>query len=294
LVMPGPFLAPEPLAGVIAAAQPNKAAGVPTIWQGLLGHVQSHPDTDISSLKEAIVGGSACPPSLLDAYDKLGINLLHAWGMTETSPLGSLARPPANATGDQQRSYRLTQGRLVATVEARVVGPAGDVLACDGTSVGELEVRGPWVTSSYYGVDEPDKFRDGWLRTGDVGTISSDGFLSLTDRVKDVIKSGGEWISSVDLENQLMAHPDVVEASVVGVADERWGERPLACVVVRAGSATTFEDLRAFLAERVAKWQLPERWSLVDEVPKTSVGKFDKKVLRQRYVDGEISATVVG
>jgi fatty-acyl-CoA synthase len=165
----------------------------------------------------------------------------------------------------------------------------------DGAAVGELEVRGPWVTGSYYRDDDPDRFaEDGWLRTGDVGTLTPDGFLSLTDRAKDVIKSGGEWISSVELENTLMAHPAVLEASVVGVPDERWGERPLATVVVREGAAPTVEELREFLSGRVASWQVPERWAFVAEVPKTSVGKFDKKVLRQRYAEGALEITTLG
>lgn len=289
LVMPDRFLAPEPLAGVIARARPNKAAGVPTIWAGLLQHVQSHPDADVSSLREAIVGGSACPPALMEAFDQIGVTLLHAWGMTETSPLGSLARVPAGVEDPAEvMRYRLTQGRIVGGVEARLVGGVGNVLPWDDESVGELEVRGPWITGSYYGVEDPDKFDDGWLRTGDVGRISPDGFLTLTDRVKDVIKSGGEWISSVELESQLMAHPAVAEASVVGVPDEKWGERPLACVVVREGKTVTPAELRDFLSGHVAGWQVPERWSFIDEVPKTSVGKFDKKQLRARYAEGAL------
>jgi fatty-acyl-CoA synthase len=293
MVMPGPFLQPEPLAAVIATARPNKAAGVPTIWSGLLNHANANPEADISSLKEAVVGGSACPPSLFDAYAERGITLLHAWGMTETSPLGSLARTPEDMDPAVARTRALSQGRLVSEVQLRVVGPDGAVLPHDDESVGEIEARGPWVTGSYYGVEAPEKFHDGWLRTGDVGRISPDGFLTLTDRVKDVIKSGGEWISSVELENHLMAHPGVLEAAVVGVADERWGERPLACVVARDGQQLGFGELREFLADRVARWQLPERWAAVTEVPKTSVGKFDKKILRERYVQGKLSVTVL-
>jgi fatty-acyl-CoA synthase len=168
------------------------------------------------------------------------------------------------------------------------------VVACDGKSVGEIEVRGPWITSSYYGDDTPDKFHDGWLRTGDVGTMDEKGFVQITDRAKDVIKSGGEWISTVELENAIMAHPDVVEAAVIGVPDERWDERPLACVVIREGAETTAEQLRAFLADRMAKWWVPERWAFIKEVPKTSVGKFDKKVLRARREHGEIEVIEAG
>jgi fatty-acyl-CoA synthase len=287
LAMPDRFLAPGPLAEFIGAARPNRAAGVPTIWQGLLHHVAANPETDISSLTEAIVGGSACPPALMDAYDKQhGITLVHAWGMTEMSPLGSIARPPAGADPAAARRSGLSQGRFPAPVQARLVGPDGSVLPHDGRSAGELEVRGPWITGGYYRDDAPDKFRDGWLRTGDVGVISPDGYLTLTDRAKDIIKSGGEWISSVELENHLMAHPAIREAAVIGVPDERWGERPLATVV--AGDDVSFAELRDFLAGRLPRWQLPERWTRLAEVPKTSVGKFDKKALRQRHADGQL------
>lgn len=180
---------------------------------------------------------------------------------------------------------------MPAGVQARIVGPLAEPLPADGRAVGELEVRGPWVTARYVGDDAPDeeKFRDGWLRTGDVGTLSPDGYITLTDRAKDVIKSGGEWISSVELENALMGHPAVLEACVVGVPDERWDERPLATVVVREGASVTAEELRDFLAGSVARWQLPERWAFIDAVPKTSVGKFDKKVVRSQYAGGELT-----
>jgi len=288
LAMPDRFLAPEPLAEFIAAARPNKGAGVPTVWTGLIRHVEENPMADISSLVEAVVGGSACPPSLMEAYDRHGTTLLHAWGMTETSPLGTYGRPPATATGADRMRYRLSQGRLVASVEARLVGPDGDEMPWDGESVGELEVRGPWVTGSYYRDPDSDAFDEGWLRTGDVGSITPDGYLRLTDRLKDVIKSGGEWISSVELEGHLMAHPSVAEAAVVGVPDDHWGERPLGIVVPAPGSKTAPNELRGFLAERVADWQLPERWAYVPEIPKTSVGKFDKKALRHAYTHNSL------
>ncbi|MFF5172802.1 fatty acid--CoA ligase [Micromonospora sp. NPDC000089] len=288
LIMPDRFLQAAPIAAMIAAERPTLAGAVPTIWTDLLTYLDAN-EADTSSLREVIVGGSACPPALMHAFaERHGIEVIHAWGMTETSPLGSVSRPPAGATGDEAWRYRYTQGRVPAGVEARIVGPLGEPLPADGEAVGELEVRGPWVTASYVGDDHPDeeKFRDGWLRTGDVGTLSADGYITLTDRAKDVIKSGGEWISSVELENALMAHPDVQEACVVGVPDQRWGERPLATVVVREGAGTTVEQLREFLAGSVARWQLPERWAIIDAVPKTSVGKFDKKVVRSRYADG--------
>ncbi|WP_432086011.1 long-chain fatty acid--CoA ligase [Streptomyces sp. bgisy095] len=299
MLMPDRFLQPAPLADMIERERPTHAAAVPTIWQGLLAEVTANP-RDLSSMAQVTIGGAACPPSLMEAYDKLGVRLCHAWGMTETSPLGTMAHPPAGLTADEEWPYRVTQGRFPAGVEARLVGPGGEHLPWDGESAGELEVRGTWIAGAYYsGVDgEPlrpeDKFsEDGWLKTGDVGVISTDGFLTLTDRAKDVIKSGGEWISSVELENALMAHPEVAEAAVVAVPDEKWGERPLATVVLKEGSTADYETLKAFLATEggIAKWQLPERWAVVPAVPKTSVGKFDKKVIRRQYAEGELDVT---
>ncbi|WP_327354938.1 long-chain fatty acid--CoA ligase [Streptomyces sp. NBC_01304] len=298
MLMPDRFLQPAPLAEMIESERPTHAAAVPTIWQGLLGELRAKP-RDISCMKQVTIGGSACPPALMAAFDELGATVCHAWGMTETSPLGTVARPPAHVVGtDEEMAYRLTQGRFPAGVEARLVGPGGEHLAWDGESAGELEVRGPWIAGSYYGgaggedFKPEDKFsEDGWLKTGDVGTISADGFLTLTDRAKDVIKSGGEWISSVELENALMAHPEVAEAAVVAVPDKKWGERPLATVVLKEGASADYETLKAFLAEKIAKWQLPERWAIIPAVPKTSVGKFDKKVIRKQYADGELDVT---
>lgn len=298
MLMPDRFLQPAPLAEMIESERPTHAAAVPTIWQGLLAELTAKP-RDVSSLGQVTIGGSACPPSLMAAFDKLGMRVCHAWGMTETSPLGTVSRPPAHAIGtDAEFGYRLTQGRFPAGVEGRLVGPGGEFLPWDGESAGELEVRGPWIAASYYGgaggeaIKPDDKFsEDGWLKTGDVGVITSDGFLTLTDRAKDVIKSGGEWISSVELENALMSHPDVAEAAVVAVPDEKWGERPLATVVLRDDATADYTALRDFLAGSVAKWQLPERWAIITAVPKTSVGKFDKKVLRRQYAEGELEVT---
>jgi fatty-acyl-CoA synthase len=297
MLMPDRFLQPGPLAEMIESERPTHAAAVPTIWQGLLAELGVKP-RDIGRMSHVTIGGSACPPSLMEAYDKLGVRLLHAWGMTETSPLGTMAHPPAGLTEEEQWPYRITQGRFPASVEARLVGPAGEILPWDGESAGELEVRGPWIAAAYYGgadaevLRPEDKFSpDGWLRTGDVGTITHDGYLTLTDRAKDVIKSGGEWISSVELENAIMAHPAVAEAAVVAVPDERWGERPLATVVLKDGSTVGYEELRAFLGESIARWQLPERWAVITAVPKTSVGKFDKKVIRRQYAQGELDVT---
>jgi fatty-acyl-CoA synthase len=300
MIMPDRFLQAEPLARMIMDERVTGAGAVPTIFTDLLRYLDEHPEIDTSTVRSVIIGGSACPPSLMRAYqDRHNIKVLHAWGMTEMSPLGTVAVPPIEATGEEAWAYRETQGRLAPLVEGRLVGPDGSLMPWDGESVGELEVRGPWITGSYYvrgPEDEAEnavKFDDGWLRTGDVGSLTHDGFLRLTDRAKDVIKSGGEWISSVDLENQLMGHPKVAEASVVGVPDEKWGERPLATIVVADGQSLDVEELRAYLLERVAKWQVPERWAFIDEVPKTSVGKFDKKVLRKQYAEGALDVVQV-
>lgn len=288
LLMPDRFLQPAPLAEMIAAVRPNFAAAVPAIWQGLLHHLEDN-DVDVSSMQNVVVGGSAVPPSLMHQFeDKYGIKVLHAWGMTETSPLGSVAHSPAGVTGEEAWQYRYSQGRFPAAVEARLVADDNTIVPNDGESVGELEVRGPWIAGAYYGVDAPDKFHDGWLRTGDVGRITPDGFLTLTDRSKDIIKSGGEWISSVDLENLVMGHPDVLEAAVIGIPDEKWDERPLVAVVLREGSEVTPAQLQEYMGGHVAKWQLPENWARITEVPKTSVGKFDKKRLRSQFQDGDL------
>jgi acyl-CoA synthetase (AMP-forming)/AMP-acid ligase II len=287
LIMPDRFLQPEPLARLIEAERPTLAGAVPTIWNGLLQHVRAH-GGDLSSLRMVPCGGSAVPRSLMEAFEKeLGVRIVQAWGMTETSPIGSVAHPPAGTPADEAWRYRDTAGRLVCGVEARLVGDSGAVLPYDGTAVGEIEVRGPWVTGAYYKDDDPGKFHDGWLRTGDVGTIDPLGFVTLTDRAKDVIKSGGEWISSMELENAIMAHPDVMEAAVIGVPDEKWGERPLAAVVLRDGASVTPAELRDFLSGRLPRWQLPERWSFIGEVPKTSVGKFAKTRMREAYAHGD-------
>ena len=287
LIMPDRFLQPAALAILIEAERPTLAGAVPTIWNGLLQHVRAN-GGDLSSLRLVPCGGSAVPHALIEAYEKeLGVKIVQAWGMTETSPIGSVALAPKGVTEEESWPYRDSQGRLVGLVEGRLVGDAGSVLPNDGVSVGEVEVRGPWVTGSYYKDADPEKFRDGWLRTGDVGTIDALGYVTLTDRAKDVIKSGGEWISSMELENVLMGHPSVSEAAVIGVPDDRWGERPLAAVVLTSEGAATADELRAFLAERVPRWQLPERWSFITEVPKTSVGKFAKTTMRDAYARGD-------
>jgi len=294
LIMPDRFLQAEPLAAMIKAEKVSGGGAVPTIFNDLLTYLDAHPEADVSSLKDVIIGGAACPPALIKAFEeRYGVFVMHAWGMTEMSPLGTVARPPVGLSEADSWAYRVTQGRFSVSVQARLVGPDGEVLPWDGEGVGEVEVRGPWITGSYYLDDDPEKFDDGWLRTGDVGRLTRDGFLTLTDRAKDVIKSGGEWISSVALENALMGHPAVREASVVGVPDDRWGERPLATVVVRDGSEVTVEELRTFLADHVASWQVPERWAFIAEVPKTSVGKFNKKALREQFAKGDLEVTTL-
>ena len=286
-VLPGRFLQAEPIARMIETFRPTVAGAVPTIWNDLLAYVDTH-DTDLSSLRLVPCGGSAVPLSLMQAYqERHGVTIIQAWGMTETSPLAAVSFPPKGQPGDAWE-YRSKTGRVCAGVELRVMGEQG-VLPWDGESVGEIQVRGPWITGSYYLDPDPQKFDDGWLRTGDVACVTSDGFIQITDRAKDVIKSGGEWISSVDLENALMGHPSVREAAVVAVPDERWDERPLACVVLREGATATPAELGEFLGDKVAKWWLPERWTYIAEVPKTSVGKFDKKVLRRQYAEGELT-----
>jgi fatty-acyl-CoA synthase len=302
LIMPDRFLQAEPLAKMIETERVTSGAAVPTIWTDLLRYLDEHPQTDTSRLRRVIIGGAACPPALMRAYqERHDIEVIHAWGMTEMSPLGSTAVAPVETSGEERWFFRQTQGRIASTLEARLVGPDGAQVPHDGKSVGELEVRGPWVTRSYYDngtnseaerADADARFDSGWLRTGDVGSLTPNGFLQLTDRAKDVIKSGGEWISSVDLENALMAHPDVLEASVVGVPDEKWGERPLATIVRVDDSAIDAAALKEFLRDKVAGWQVPERWAFIDEVPKTSVGKFDKKQLRKRYAAGELRVEI--
>jgi fatty-acyl-CoA synthase len=292
-VMPGRFLQAEPLCRLIEAERPTFSGAVPTIWNDILRYTESHP-ADLSSIRMIACGGSAVPRTLIERFQqRQNVRIVQAWGMTETSPLAAVAHPPKGCKSEEEMDWRSKTGRIVPGVELRLAD--GDrILPWDGESVGEIEVRGPWITASYYGDESPEKFHDGWLRTGDVGTLDSKGFIQITDRAKDVIKSGGEWISSVEVENAIMAHPDVIEAAVIGVPDERWDERPLACVVLKEGSSTTAEQLRAFLGERMAKWWVPERWAFIKEVPKTSVGKFDKKVLRAQREQGAIEVVEAG
>ena len=288
LIMPDRYLQPEPLLGLIASERVTVAGGVPTIWLGILSHVRAGGSADLSSIRLVVCGGSAVPHSLQASFqEEFGVRIVQAWGMTETHPLGSVANVPPGVSEEEAWAYRDSQGRLFCAVEGRLGGDNGVVLPSDGVAVGEIEVRGPWVTGSYHKDDDPAKFHDGWLRTGDVGTLDERGFIRLTDRAKDVIKSGGEWISSMALENILMSHPDVEESAVIGVEDEKWGERPLAAIVLRPGASVSADKLREFLSGHVARWQLPERWCFIAEIPKTSVGKFSKRQMRDAYLRGE-------
>jgi fatty-acyl-CoA synthase len=289
LLMPGRFLQAEPICRMIAAEKPTLSAAVPTIWNDVWRYGETNP-VDLSSLRFVLCGGSAVPRALMEKFqEKYGVRIMQGWGMTETSPMAAVSIPPKTAPASEEMEWRARTGRVLGGVDLRIVDDAGKELPWDGTSAGEIEVRGPWITGSYYKDPAPEKFHDGWLRTGDVGTVDCHGYVQITDRAKDVIKSGGEWISSVELENALMGHPDVVEAAVIGVADDKWQERPLACVVRKPGTRVDAGALQQFLAERVARWWVPERWTFIDEVPKTSVGKFDKKVLRARHAAGGLA-----
>ncbi|MET9019203.1 long-chain fatty acid--CoA ligase [Actinopolymorpha sp. NPDC004070] len=291
LAFPGPQMSPAAIAELIERERVTLAAGVPTIWAGALDELHGR---DLSALRAVVCGGSAVPQALSEAYERrLGLPILQAWGMTETSPVASVCTIKstlADLPADELGRLRASQGMPMPLVEARIVEPGTThEVAWNGSDHGELEVVGPWIAASYYGAesDHGTSFTgDGWLRTGDVATISPDGYIRLVDRTKDLVKSGGEWISSVELENAIMAHPAVLEAAVIAVPDEWWGERPLACVVRADEHALTADDLRAFLSSRVAHWWIPERVEFIDEVPKTSVGKFSKKTLRERFGAG--------
>ncbi|MGY1991487.1 long-chain fatty acid--CoA ligase [Mycolicibacterium fortuitum] len=287
VVMPDRFMDGASLINLIETQRPTLAGAVPTIWNDVMHCLEKNPGHDISSLRLVACGGSAVPLSLMKTFEETyGVHIQQAWGMTETSPLATVAKPLPGVSEERQWEMRVSQGRPMCGVEVRVVDDGGVPLPTDGEAVGELEVRGPWITGSYYLGRDAEKFDSGWLRTGDVGVIDPQGYVTLTDRAKDVIKSGGEWISSVELENHLIAHPAVLEAAVVGVPDERWQERPLAVVVLNEGASAEPAELREFLADKVVRWWLPERWTFIEQVPRTSVGKYDKKTIRARHADG--------
>ena len=289
LVMPGADLSPVALAKLIEEERVTVAAGVPTIWMGVLPELAGR---DVSALRSIPCGGSAVPRSLSEGYrEQTGMPILQAWGMTETSPIAAVCHIKStldHLDDEAKADLRTSVGLVAPGVDFRVVDPeSGEELLWDGESRGELQVQGPWVARTYYNDERAaESFTDdGWLRTGDVATVNSEGYISLVDRTKDLIKSGGEWVSSVELENEIMAHPDVVEAAVIGVASTKWGERPMACVVAAEGTAVSAEDILIWLKDRVPKWWMPDQVEFIDEVPKTSVGKFSKKTLRDRFTD---------
>jgi fatty-acyl-CoA synthase len=293
LVMPGPDLSPPTLAALIERERVTVAAGVPTIWMGVLPELAGR---DISALRAIPCGGSAVPKALSEAYRaQIGLPIMQAWGMTETSPVATTCVLKSYLTADADdeavADLRTTVGLPFLGMELRIKDPeSGEELPWDGEHRGELQARGPWVARTYYNDDRAHESftEDGWLRTGDIATIDPEGYVSLVDRTKDLVKSGGEWISSVELENEIMAHPAVREAAVIGVPHPKWVERPLACVALREGAELSCEELREFLAPRVAKWWLPDDVVIIDEVPKTSVGKFSKKTLRDRFADHQL------
>lgn len=292
LVLPGRFMMPDRTAQAMADEKVTLSAGVPTLWIGLLQVLAQRSDLDLSKLNRVVIGGSAAPVSLIQQLQARNIPVVHAWGMTETSPIGTVSRLMAHLESlpeDQRIAYQAKQGRVVPGVELRIVDLAtGQEVPSDGTTFGEIQVRGPWITGSYYHDDNIDqgqeKFVDGWFRTGDVATIDAEGYVQIVDRTKDVVKSGGEWISSVTLENEIMGHPQVMEAAVIALPHPKWQERPIAVVVPKPDAAGTLTeaDIISYLEPRVAKWWLPDRVIFVEAIPKTSVGKFDKKVMRQQ------------
>jgi fatty-acyl-CoA synthase len=297
LVYPGPHLDPESLLDLMSDERVNWAAGVPTIWMGILGLLDASPGRwDLSPMKAMLVGGSAVPRAMIAGYEQRhGLKIVQGWGMTETSPVASTAALPYDlATADEETrwDYQAMAGIPLGFVEIRArVGD--EEVPWDGEAMGELEVRGPWVASGYYNTPEQaDRWTDdGWFRTGDIVSIHPRGFIQIKDRSKDVIKSGGEWISSVELENALMAHPSVAEAAVIAIPDPKWDERPLAAVVLKPELSATADELREFLAPNFAKWWLPERIEFVAEIPKTSVGKFRKTALREQFASAEPAQT---
>ena len=295
-VYPGTQPSTEDLVNLIETEGVTLTAGVPTVWIDMLDYLDTH-DADISSLNRIVVGGSAAPKGVMQRYqEEYDVTIEHAWGMTETMSIASVSRPKAmmtNLNDEERYGIRAKQGLLSPGLEMKVVGDDGEEVPWDGQSVGELFVRGPSVVDEYYNRPDANKadFEGDWLKTGDIANVDSEGYIEIVDRTKDVIKSGGEWISSIDLENELMAHEDVVEAAVIAVPHERWQERPLACVVVRDGADLTADELRAFLEAEHPSWWLPDDVVFISEVPKTATGKFDKKVLREEFSDTDLRYT---
>jgi len=288
LVFPGPHLDAPSLLDLCVQEKVTLAAGVPTIWLALIQQLDANPGKWNLPPMRMLVGGSAVPESLIRAFARHGHTIVQGWGMTETSPLATVARPKPNQAGlspDERYALAATQGVAMPFVEIRGIDDDGEI-PWDGKSVGEIQVRGPWITGAYHGGEDPEKFTsDGWLRTGDVASIDAEGFVRISDRTKDLIKSGGEWISSVDLENAIMGHPAVAEAAVIAIPHAKWMERPLAVVVRKSGASVDAEQLREHLASRFAKWMLPDAFEFIDEIPRTSTGKFKKTTLRDRFRD---------
>jgi fatty-acyl-CoA synthase len=297
-VLPGPYLDPASIVELLESERVTFTAGVPTIWHGLLKYLDEHPGHDLSSIRVMLVGGAAIPEATLRAFEsRHGLRMVHAWGMTETSPLGSVSHVPSDlqsAPLDEQYACRATQGRPAPFVEIRARGTDG-LVPWDGATMGELEVRGPWVASAYYpGNEAPDRWtEDGWFRTGDIVTIAPNGCLTIQDRTKDLVKSGGEWICTVALETALASHPAIAEVVVVAAPHPVWGERPLAVVVPRPGCVPEIEDLRAFLAPKFAKWWLPDAVVCVEALPRTGTGKYQKTQVRAMH-RGVFAAAALG
>ena len=288
LVFPGPRLDPESVLDLCAGELVTMTAGVPTVWMGMLAAIDAEPDRwDLSTLDRLIVGGAAVPRSMFEGFDRHGLTVVQAWGMTELAPLGTVCRLPKDldeSEAAEQYDFRVRQGIAGPFVNIRARDDQGQFIAWDDAAMGELEVRGPWIAASYHGGRGADGFTsDGWFKTGDVVRIDPRGCIRICDRSKDLVKSGGEWISSVDLENQLMCHPAVAQAAVIAVPDDRWGERPLAVISLRAGAETSPDELREHLAKEFAKWQLPDRFEFVAQIPCTATGKFKKTQLRDQF-----------
>jgi fatty-acyl-CoA synthase len=296
-VFPGPHLDPENLLETFVQEGVTVTAGVPTIWMGILQALDAEPHRwDLSRLRAMIVGGSAAPRAMIEGFERRhGLHVTHAWGMTEMAPLGTVSELSSRELAlseDEQFAYRAKQGTPAPFVEIRARGPEG-LVPWDGESMGELEVRGAWIACAYY-EDDSQAYRwtdDGWFATGDIVTIERNGYIEIQDRAKDLVKSGGEWISTVALENALMGHPAVAEAAVIAVPDPKWDERPLAVCVLREGATATPDELREFLAPRFAKWWLPDGFEFVSEIPKTAVGKFRKTALRDQFAKGPLTAS---
>ena len=289
LVLPGPRLDAVSLLDLLESERVTYTAGVPTVWMSVLHAIDAEPDRwDLSALAQVNLGGAAVPASLIAGFERHDLAIIQGWGMTETSPLGTVSKLPADLQSlppSEQYEYRARQGTPIPLIEIRARDDEGALIPWDDRAMGELEIRGPWVAAAYHRGSGADKFTDdGWFRTGDVVRINERGCMRICDRAKDLVKSGGEWISSVDLENQLMGHSAVAEAAVIAIPDERWGERPLAAVVLRDGMQASPEELREHLGSEFAKWQLPDRIEFIEAIPRTATGKFKKTALRERFV----------